>query len=840
MVVRAVVRKARASCAALALGFGLGCARAPHPNTDRPENAKQSHAQAAAKVPQLTKEQAAAIREDTFKLPAAEERAAWLEWALSDRSEELRIEALSQLAWAKDPAGVERCTASLNSPSKKVQGAAAMALAEYGPVLASSARSPLLAALISGQTEAEAQIAWALVMLGEARAVDNAIALYRQGDLSKVERLEGGSAFDVYLLASLLTPDRALRLAHDNSATLRELAAHALSINPKPEFSGTLLELLQDTEVSVSSAAAPGLVKLHEDLAHAALLAKLGSATEKNLPLYLGSLTEGAGAEGLTLALSAAPRGDSGANWRFKDRIFKLIHDSNDPAKGVNDPAGADALYAYIDKEPHIHFQTSAALALAAIGDVRAVPTLAKRLRLDPSKIYRDENDWEVILKHSDDEREAAARAIADLAFMHPDLRTSISAQAEDAVIFWIHADPTLEPNGARALAAMGSTKEVAALRKWSAPKRPLPKLGQPPPFFDDWPMAQTALRYLGMLEDEPSWNVMQNALKARPKSVDVTRDGMREGGKAMLGMAVRALGIGAAQGFSEWGDARAFRSLLEYVEDPLNNEYSRVEGCHALGWVAPAQGIEEILTRILQPSMGGKAGEFRRVCLLEALLQRPIPNVGARLMSLLTRDTAAEVRTQAARVIGKNVVDAELEKSLFLMMGDEMLRNDAALALVLGGSPATAARAVALFAGKPKESRDILATDWHQTFGSCSTADLESGFLFRAADNADAISQVVIGVTRQDWAKTALIRAFGELAFDNGPHSLTRAVFRHRLWQLAKTGDSTQRAHAIALLGLAKERGVLRALRDENGPWSAVAERAYFETTHTKTDADP
>ena len=56
--------------------------------------------------------------------------------------------------------------------------------------------------------------------------------------------------------------------------------------------------------------------------------------------------------------------------------------DAMKAGQGLNDPSGADSLYKYIQSNPHIHLQTHAALALAAIGDIRAVPTLAKRLRM--------------------------------------------------------------------------------------------------------------------------------------------------------------------------------------------------------------------------------------------------------------------------------------------------------------------------------------------------------------------------------------------------------------------------------------------------------------------------
>ena len=243
----------------------------------------------------------------------------------------------------------------------------------------------------------------------------------------------------------------------------------------------------------------------------------------------------------------------------------------------LNDPRGGNPLFEFIESKPHIHYQTRAAIALAQIGDIRGVPPRANRLRMDPLKIYSDQNDWEMGLKRSDDERVQAARMIADLAILHPDKRPLIAEQAEDAVIFWIHEQPSPHANGLRALAAMESTKDLDALRKWANPNVPLPKEGQQPPMPEEWVVAQSAMRYVGWLKDQRSYSVLEKALTARPKELDVTMDGLYQGGLAILGMTYRALGVGAADGFSEWRDNKAFKPMLKYIENPKENEQSRM-----------------------------------------------------------------------------------------------------------------------------------------------------------------------------------------------------------------------------------------------------------------------
>jgi hypothetical protein len=154
---------------------------------------------------------------------------------------------------------------------------------------------------------------------------------------------------------------------------------------------------------------------------------------------------------------------------------------------------------------------------------------------------------------------------------------------------------------------------------------------------------------------------------------------------------------------------------------------------------------------------------------------------------------------------------------------------------LILGSSPETAARAVALFANKPKPALDELGELWYRSFGYWSTEDLEAGLLFKYVDNAEAITRVSIRLTPQEWARVMLIRQLDNLVFDNGPHSFTRVVLRQRLYDMARGNDEAKRGGAIRTLKFMKEQGVLLALRDEKGPAGEMARAAYFELMNPK-----
>jgi HEAT repeat protein len=778
----------------------------------------------------LTVEQAMETKKGIFILPRAEQLPKWRDWAKSDRSPELRQEALKQLAWAKDPEGVDLAIAALTDQSEPIQAMAGTALAGYGSPLADKAKDPLLAALKTVGPGAKPQVAWALVVLGEARAFEDIMVLYRAGHLSKVQRLGGGVAFDPERIVQLIDLDKLASYHKDESGAVRQLVATVLSRNADPKYTDQLIALVQDKDAEIARQAAPGLGKIGDQRAREPLLAALRGADKESRKKYLFALRDGIGTEGLVLAFDSVDDSTHEKTWFQTKQIMDIT-------RILADPRGGDSLEKWIeDRKPHHHWETEAAVAMAEVGDVRAVPYLAKRLRMDPTKVYKDDYDHEQLLKRDDNERVVAARMIADLALLHPDKRAQIREQAEDAVQFWITEMPSPHANGLRALAAMESTKYIAKLRKWADPDVPLPKEGQQPPFPEEWVIAQSAMRYVGWMKDEPSWKVLDKALKRRPSHIDVTMDGLMQGGKAILGMSLRAIGVGAAHGFSQWQDPKAFKSLLDYVEEPMENEQSRMEACAALAWVGSKEDMLTVAKKIEEYNKPDRNDQFRRACLLEAFVQRPVPGTAPALLGLLTPESAIPTRHQAARAIGKAEIDSETEAKLFEMMNDDALRSDAALALLLGGSPDVAARAVAMYADKPKAALEELGDLWFRTFGYWSKEDLESGRIFRWVDNAVAVSRVEVNQTAQEWATVLLMRQFDNLLFDNGPHSFTRPVLRHRLLSMAKDESKKElQEGAIRTLKFMNEQGVLLALKDEKGSVEKLASEAYFELMNPK-----
>ena len=776
-------------------------------------------------------EKAALIKKELLILPKEEQLPKWREYAKGETSDYLKSEALKQLAFAMDPEGVALAIQSLAHIDQGLRAQAAVALAWYGSPMADGAKDGLVKALDEATDASRPQIAWALVELGDNRKLDKILELYRAGHLATVKRLNEGLAFNPDKIVGLMDMDALAALAGDPSPAVRQMVATVLSRHADPKYTDVLIKLLGDPEGDISRMAAPGLGKIGDEKARTPLLEKLKDTGDDkdSRKKYLEALRDGIGAAGLVLAFEVVPQDLAKSTYWFRTKqIMEMI-------RMLNDPSGGDALAAYIDSKPHIHWQTMAALALAEVGDLRAVPTLAKRRRLDALKIYSDETDYEMMLKRDNRERVEAARMIADLALIHPEKKEQIREQAEEAVIFWIHELPSPHANGIRALAAMESDKDLKALQKWANPGVPLPLEGQQPPMPEEWVIAQSALRYVGMMKDEKSWKVLEKALASRDKDLDVTMDALLHGGLAILGMTLRALGVGAAHGFSEWGDNKAFKPLLEYIEEPKENEQSRMEACAALAWVATDEDMVKVAEKIQEYSGGDPKDEFRRTCLLETLITRPVPGTGAALVELIGQDSAMKTRHQAARALGKAGLDASIEAKLFEKMKDEALMVDATLALLLGGSADTAARTIAMWADKPKEALDELQDLWFKSFGYWSHEDLDKGHIFRFVDNAVAISRVELKETPQEWAPTLLERQFDNLLYDNGPHSFTRVVLRWKLMEMAKGDDAAKREGAIRTLKFMKEQGVLLTLRDEKGETGKLAAEAYHELLNPK-----
>lgn len=508
---------------------------------------------------------------------------------------------------------------------------------------------------------------------------------------------------------------------------------------------------------------------------------------------------------------------DADRRWQEQKRIFAAI-------RQLADPRGADELARLVAEEASapadaekVFRRTQAAFALAELGDSRALPALAARLEHDPLVLYHEDDPNQLELRRSDQERILAARLIGELALLHPDELEAMRTIATAPLRRWLSESPMPHANGLRALARLKSEDEAfrRELRAWADPPGALPKLGALPPFEDKWVIATSALRYLGALRDPKAFTLLQKQLTRKPKTFDASMDALMAGGRAMLGMSVRALSMGAADGFAELGDARAAPHLLKHVEDSRQNESSRTEACRALAQVLDATAEREIVTRLGKWRSGKQS--FEVGCLLETLARHPIPAATPRLLELAER-APQELALAAAIALGHSALDSSTEDVLVKRLAEASTRSGAALALLLGGSSEGVARALAAYPENEARALETLASDYDKGVGSLGSVPLPT--LFRWVRNARSAARG----SPWDFARKSLEKALANLTYDSGPGSTTVVVLRRRLFELARLGTADERASAIDTLELARERGVLLSLAEGTGP---SAERA-------------
>src|SRR6185503_7491465 len=327
--------------------------------------------------------------------------------------------------------------------------------------------------------------------------------------------------------------------------------------------------------------AANGLGKIGDESARAPPLEALAGADKDSRQKFLEALRDGIGGEGLVLALDSIKRDPEETYWFQTKQIMEMLRDLADPRMG-------DALVKWIERQkPPLHWQAEAGTRLAEVGDIRSAKYLGERMKIDPSKLYAISKFWEADegghLSRTDLPRVVAARMLADVAVLHPDKKDELKAAAEEGVLFWIKDKPQPHANGLRFLAAVGSEKALNDMRDWAFPKKELPKEGQQPPFPSEFETAQSALRYLGWMKDEPSFTKLTDQFKRKKdKKMDITQAGLEGAGLAMIGMALRAVAYGAAQGLAQWGDSRAVKPLMEFIEDETWHEEARLAACEA------------------------------------------------------------------------------------------------------------------------------------------------------------------------------------------------------------------------------------------------------------------
>jgi hypothetical protein len=227
-----------------------------------------------------------------------------------------------------------------------------------------------------------------------------------------------------------------------------------------------------------------------------------------------------------------------------------------------------------------------------------------------------------------------------------------------------------------RFLARIRSQAGRPRLHEWAFPSDPLPDEGAQPPFPVAFEIAQSALRYTGAWGDAALRPKLEAQLVRKDPGEDLTMEGIVARPLAMRGMAVRALGFGAAQGLSELADAGAVAPLDASVSDPLQNEEVRLEACVALAWCTPRERLMTLVEDLSKRTAARDPLEaFRASCLLAALSLRAAPESAGPAAGLLARGGPSLLVTSAAVLATAGLGEGEAAEVVLSLMGEHGAR---------------------------------------------------------------------------------------------------------------------------------------------------------------------
>jgi HEAT repeat protein len=762
-------------------------------------------------------------------MPAQEQRSVWQTRATDASNEALQEQAIRKLSQQSDNAKVGTFFQGLLNGNRRLRILSSRALMEIGPGLSAEAKNSLMIMLAREPDDSAGALAWTLVLAEDARVYDRAVDLFRKRQFSRVQYFDGRPAFDPALLGAL-NLSRTLTLVRDSDPEVRRLVAATCSRVAQPECAPWLLESMKDVYPEVRIQAVAGLAKLGTPESIGALNSALRLAAANWRSRYLESIRDEAGLLGLVAALHIVAD-NSGVAEAQISQIFELI-DSQlaNPRRSMLDPTGADALADYMEHAPAAKWRYRAAHVLATMGDLRSLPALAEQLRVSLPQSKRESTSHDTSVEVSEDDVATSASFIADLADLHTESLSEIRKWTEAALIGGQLQLAVPRTEGMRALVKMDSRRGIDLLYKWARPTAALPVIHQYPPLPTQWLVAQAALRYLGRVHTVPARLQLEAALQRRPRGMDVSAASSLKGDYAMLASALNSLGIGAAQGLSEAGSESFSESLLRFAMDPSESEQSRLEACRALAWTSNTMDSKH---RVLARARGlGKApgsDNFSLNCLLETLSVRANPELRDELVLLLLELISAS-DTKSAIVVARAIGRAEISEAsepilLALLRQADIAAIPATLALLLGGRSELATLAALRMLGRTSQAQAELQQAYYHSFDRLVDEDVERDTINRWVRNARAIEQFSPRGIHLKWVWELLGQQLRNLEYDTGPHSLTRTVFRNRLYQQALTGNHM----AIDTLLLAGERGMLFALRNRPGDLSFAAYRAYF-----------
>jgi HEAT repeat protein len=711
-------------------------------------------------------------------------------------SEEVRMSCRRLLAQLRDPQSVTILIEGLRRRGNE-RRQAALAIAELGPTAAASAKDALMAALPDTDERVDrADVAWALVVLGEPRAWAEVVKLLSDGKLQQVKDLENRPFFDPALVSRLAGRERLVQLATDSTGTTaqqtarKRIAASALAEMATPEVFDVLVRLSQDADVEVATLAAIGLGRSGENRAAEPVLAFLnshGDARER----VLNALAQHSGGPGLAVI------GQNATDVTTRRMAVRLMMELQDPSAG-------DALFAIMNSIPPTatdanqrEIRTRACFGLGDIGDPRAADGLLEIARWPIGRPFDANADMEA--KQAMDKLVripgAAARVKAGLLellpradFMRTQILLALGASGDASIgprVAQYLTDDQAQEGAARAVSRLRYAPGIATLRA---------QIRRPPNVRMD---QQT-------IQNEQIYIKRRNAIR----------------------------------GLAWSGDVRIAADMMRIIEDSADEPRLREDAGNTLATIADDAAVQQIAQRALDST---KPVDVRRFYLL-ALRVRSTPQIATQLVSayLKPNENVYVMRYAAiAAGFGGDASTADAIRPL-LASSDSNVRLNAGIAAVLLGTEALATAMVESLASNNEFAGLIgpeFVTRGAQTGGPTMMEPLDLMPLTEAMFTSGAVARRIDGALALERGRGANHYDFGiswlrtriKSGWDH-PLGITPYEARERLRRAAMGSDAAARDTAFRLFRSLNDRGSLLFIRRQGGEPAEQARRLLLE----------
>jgi HEAT repeat protein len=693
------------------------------------------------------------------------------EWAKGNYPE-VRERIVRNLAHFNDPEALPLYIEGLEEGGG-LRRESALGIARLGSPAADSARQPLLDALPDTDEQDRAQVVWALAVLGESSASEAILEQFIAG------RLQDMPGWDPGIISRVLGPERLASdelLDHEQEA-VRMLTAQALAETGSAEAIDPLTRLVQhelarpadDQSAEVIRAAASGLGRTGDARAAQPLFTLLQSHSELADGI-LAAIGRSVSAAGLIVLV------DQAEDVSTKRRLVELL-------AGTHDPDAADTLAELLTSED-MDIKVAAATALADLHDERAVDTL---LALAAGE---DEGPADAALQGL--RKLGSARSIEGLLAMLPD-----------------HCPPEPEPEmhpgcfrQAAILSALGATGDERAARRIMAALDGV-----------DSPAAAIAL---GAMHYEPAFSQLRGMVE-RPADIDMTA--VEAGQRSLTNEDLLRTRKGAIQAMGWYGNPDASEALMKVVEDEMDDYELRGLAAAALGRIA----TPEILQQVIQKIQDAALHERARTHYVQALWQKPQPELNGPLLDLIASDAPSPVRRSTSVAVGY-AADPANDARLVSFLENANTRREAAFAIALGGGE-DATRALVTALGEDSGAEEILQMsmmgDESEWFDMLTENMFENGAVWRRIRAAEILAEGDRqGRYGYAWLKIVQVLTQGW----DGPQGATSQFIRMKLYEALGGEDAARRTTAATLLASMNERALLLKARDAGGPAGEAA----------------